>query len=369
MNPRGDRSTAAQPGVVETVAATWPSVLGALADGVDLSAEWARWAMNEIMSDNATAAQIAAFGVALKIKGPVAEELNALAAEMLAHSVRVAVDSPAVDIVGTGGDRSNTVNISTMASIVVAATGVSVVKHGNRSASSRSGGADVLESLGVDITLRAADVAHSVATLGIGFCFAPVFHPALRFASAPRKEIGIPTVFNVLGPLTNPAQPSSGLVGCAFADLAPVVAEAFARRGNSVLVVRGDDGLDELTTTTTSTVWAASRGSVQVSTFDPTRIGVARCDPADLRGGDAEHNAGVARDLVAGAPGPVRDAVLLNAAGAIVAHDLAAEERSDTVALGEGDLYGRIESAMTRAAGAIDSGAAADLLTRWAAFS
>ncbi|MBT0565299.1 anthranilate phosphoribosyltransferase [Williamsia sp. CHRR-6] len=357
--------------------ATWPSIIGQLAAGGALSEAHARWAMNEIMSDNATAAQIAAFGVAMKIKGPTASELNALAAEMLAHAQRVHIDGAAVDIVGTGGDRSHTVNISTMSSVVVAAAGVPVVKHGNRAASSRSGGADVLESLGVDITRDAGAVARSVAEIGIGFCFAPVFHPALRYASAPRKEIGIPTVFNVLGPLTNPAQPSAGLVGCAFADLAAVMAQAFAARGDSTLVVRGDDGLDELTTTTTSVVWIASGGTVTRVAFDPDRVGVARCDPADLRGGDAEVNANVARDLFAGRAGAVRDAVLLNSAAAIVAFDMAAAPVEDLGLVGGSAeqnphsevLYERMRDGLRRAAKVLDTGAAAALLDRWIAFS
>ncbi|GAA2070255.1 anthranilate phosphoribosyltransferase [Williamsia deligens] len=320
------------------------------------------------MSDAATPAQIAAFGIALKIKGPAPEELTALAAEMLAHAVTVPVEGLAVDIVGTGGDRAQTVNISTMASVVVAASGVPVVKHGNRAQTSRSGGADVLESLGVDITLDAAGVARCVAEVGIGFCFAPVFHPALRFASAPRKEIGIPTVFNVLGPLTNPARPGAGLVGCAFEDLAPVVAQAFADRGDTVLVARGDDGLDELTTTATSTVWVAASGGVVELHLDPRRLGIAFCDPADLRGGDADRNAAVARDVFAGRPGPVRDAVLLNAAGAAVAHDLASTGAALSSEAPLDDLEGRLRDALRRMSAAIDDGSAAALLDRWAAF-
>ncbi len=350
--------------------ATWPTILGTLVDGRDLTVDDARWAMNEIMSDNATAAQIAAFGVALKMKGPVAAELDGLASSMLAHAVRVRLEQHAVDIVGTGGDRSNTVNISTMSAVVVAAVGVPVIKHGNRSASSRSGGADVLEELGVDIALGADAVARSVAEVGIGFCFAPVYHPALRFAAAPRKEIGIPTVFNVLGPLTNPAQPRSALVGCAFSDLAPVIADTFAHRGNSVLVVRGDDGLDELTTITTSAVWLAHGGTVRRMTFDPRRVGLPLCDPGALTGGDAVFNAQVARETFAGATGPVRDAVLLNAAGAMAAYDLSGQATvSDDPDALAADLYVRVIAGIERAASAIDSGAASTLLARWAGFA
>ena len=337
------------------MARTWPQILGVLADGHDLDSEGAEWAMNEIMTDNATPAQIAAFGVAMKLKGPTPVELLGLASGMLAHSSVVPTSADCVDIVGTGGDRSNTVNISTMASVVVAAAGVPVVKHGNRAASSKSGGADVLEALGVKIALTAEGVATCVSQAGIAFCFAPVFHPALRFAAAPRKEIGIPTVFNVLGPLTNPAQPTSGLVGCAFADLAPVLAQTFADRGHSVLVVRGDDGLDELTTTTTSTVWQVVDGAVHEQTVDPTTIGLSRVDIAALRGGDADHNAQVARDLFAGATGPVRDAVVLNAAGALAAYRPHAGI----------DLHEQLRTQIDVATDAIDTGAAATLLDNW----
>ncbi|KQU30544.1 MULTISPECIES: anthranilate phosphoribosyltransferase [unclassified Rhodococcus (in: high G+C Gram-positive bacteria)] len=337
---------------------TWAQVLGALASRQDLTGADTAWAMDEIMSDNATAAQIAAFGVALKMKGPTSDELRGLADSMLGHAKRVPVDDDVVDIVGTGGDRSNTVNISTMASVVVAAAGIRVVKHGNRAASSKSGGADVLEALGVRIDQGPERVAASVAELGIGFCFAPVFHPALRFAAAPRKEIGIPTAFNVLGPLTNPASPRAGLVGCAFDDLIDVVAGVFAARGNSVLVVRGDDGLDEITTSTTTSVRVVRNGVVDHAVLDPRDLGIERVSLDALRGGDAAYNADVARRVFGGERGPVRDAVLLNAAGAIAAFRGV-----------DGSLEDAMAGALTTAAAAVDDGAAQTLLTRWAAFT
>ncbi|MFI9505516.1 anthranilate phosphoribosyltransferase [Nocardia sp. NPDC052566] len=343
---------------------SWPQVLGTLADGGDLAAADTAWAMNEIMSDNATSAQIAAFGVAMKIKGPTPDELGGLATGMLDHARLVKIDGDAVDIVGTGGDRSGSVNISTMSAIVVAAAGVPVVKHGNRAASSKSGGADVLEALGVKLALGPEAVAQCVRELGIGFCFAPVFHPALRFAGAARKEIGIPTVFNILGPLTNPAQPRAGLVGCAFPDLVPVVAGVFAERGASALVVRGNDGLDEITTSDTTDVWVVSGGKLRETTIDPTRLGIARVDLAALRGGEADVNAAVARDVFAGTPGAVRDAVLVNSAAAIVAYDL-----SRGAGDAEADLDGALSAGIERAAAAIDAGAAARLLDRWAALT
>ncbi|RDI32565.1 anthranilate phosphoribosyltransferase [Rhodococcus sp. AG1013] len=337
---------------------SWPAVLGALTDGRDLTADDTAWAMDEIMSDAATSAQIAAFGVALKMKGATPAELRGLADAMLGHAKTVPVSPDVVDVVGTGGDRSHTVNISTMAAVVVAAAGVRVVKHGNRAASSKSGGADVLEALGVHINLGAQDVARCVEEVGIGFCFAPVFHPALRFAGAPRKEIGIPTVFNVLGPLTNPARPRAGLIGCAFQDLIPVVAGVLAERGNSALVVRGDDGLDEITTSTTSEVYVVSGGTVRTQKLDPTDLGIARVPLDALRGGDAVDNARVARGIFAGDEGAVRDAVLLNAAGAIAAYDGLSGSLEESLAAG-----------MEKAARAIDSGAAAALLERWAALT
>lgn len=342
---------------------TWPQVLAALTSNTELAPGQTAWAMEQVMSGAATPAQIAAFGVAMKMKGPSAAELRELADSMLAHGRRVPtaqIGTDTVDVVGTGGDASNSVNLSTMAAIVVAANGIPVIKHGNRAASSRSGGADVLEALGVRIDLGPEDVARSVAEVGIGFCFAPLFHPSFRHTSVARREIGIPTVFNLVGPLTNPAMPRAGLVGCAFSDVAEVMAQVFAERGSSVLVVRGDDGLDELTTTTTSTVWRVHEGAVEKLTVDPTEFGLARADLANLLGGDAEENADVARAVLGGGGGPVREAVLLNAAGAMVAH-----------AGLTGDVEWRTawKSALQRAGAAIDSGAAEQLLARWARFT
>ncbi len=341
---------------------SWPAVLGKVTDGVDLTTDEAAWAMREIMSDSATGAQIAAFGVGVKMKGAAPSELRGLADSMLAFANRVDTAVEAVDIVGTGGDRSHTVNISTMTSIVVAAAGVPVIKHGNRAASSKSGGADVLEALGVAISLGPDAVARCLDEVGIGFCFAPVFHPAFRFTGPPRKEIGIPTVFNVLGPLTNPAAPPAGLIGCAFADLAPVLAQTFADRGNRALVVRGDDGLDELTTTSTSTVWQVYGGRVRELAVDPADLGIGLVELAALQGGDALVNAQVARDLFAGSTGPVRDAVTLNAAAALVAFE---QDRLYSQA----EFVEALRAAMTRVEEVLDSGAAADRLAQWARLS
>ena len=314
------------------------------------------------MTGTATGAQIAAFGVSMKMKRPTPAEVAELADTMLRHARRVpteTIGNETVDVVGTGGDGSNTVNLSTMAAIVVAAAGVPVVKHGNRAASSLSGGADTLEALGVRIDLGPEDVARSVAEVGIGFCFAPQFHPSYRHAGAVRREIGVPTVFNLLGPLTNPASPRAGLIGCAWADLAEVMAGVFAKRRSSVLVVHGDDGLDELTTTTTSTIWRVQAGTVERLTFDPGAFGFARAELSELVGGDAEANAASVREVLGGAKGPVRDAVVLNAAGAMVAHAGLASDAKWVPAW---------ESGLARAADTIDSGAAEKLLARWVGF-
>jgi anthranilate phosphoribosyltransferase len=337
---------------------TWPGLLGRLLRGEHLAAADTTWVMDRVLSAEATSAQLAGFLVALRAKGETAEEIAGLAEAMLSRTQRFTVDGTAVDVVGTGGDQAHTVNISTMAAIVVAAAGVPVVKHGNRAASSACGSADVLEALQVAIDLPPAGVERCVAEVGIGFCFAPVFHPAMRHTGAARRELGVPTAMNVLGPLTNPAQPVAALVGCADARLAPVIAEVLAGRGGSALVVRGDDGLDELTTTTTSTVWVVADGEVRAETFDPHALGVGVATRDDLRGGDAAHNAAVCRRLLAGETGPVRDAVLLNAAGALVA------------ATGTGAaLRSTFPAALERAAAAVDSGAAETLLHRWAELS
>jgi anthranilate phosphoribosyltransferase len=337
---------------------SWRGLLGRLIRGEDLGAADTAWVMDRVLSAEATPAQLAGFLVALRAKGETASEIAGLAEEMLRHGRRVTVPGHAVDVVGTGGDQAHTVNISSMAAVVVAAAGAPVVKHGNRAASSSSGAADVLEALGVAIDLPPDGVAACVVEVGIGFCFAPVFHPAMRHTSGVRAELGVPTAMNVLGPLTNPAQPPAALVGCANARLAPVLAEVFAGRGASVLVVRGDDGLDELTTTTTSTVWAASGGEVRAASIDPGALGLAPATREDLRGGSAAVNAEVFRALVGGERGPVRDAVLLNAAGALVAFD--------GVPAGLAEAF---PAALERAAAAVDSGAAQALLERWAAVS
>ena len=337
---------------------TWPGLLNRLLARQDLAAADTAWAMREIMTGEATPAQVAGFVVALRAKGESPEEVAGMAATMLEQATPVDLASESVDIVGTGGDGAHTVNISTMAAVVTAATGVPVAKHGNRAASSSSGAADVLEALGVVIDLPAAAVARCVAEAGIGFFFAPVFHPGMRHAGAPRREMGIATVFNFLGPLTNPARPAAAAIGCADPRMAPVLAAVLAGRGSRALVFRGDDGLDELTTATTSTVWSVRDGEVEPDRVDPTVLGIETPPPGALRGGDAAVNADVFRRVVNGERGPVRDAVLLNAAAALTAYDHRAQRLHDALAAG-----------MARAAEAIDDGRAAALLDRWVAVS
>lgn len=337
---------------------TWPNLLNRLVAGENLSSRETAWAMDQVMSGEATPSQIAALAVGLRAKGETPDEVVGMADGMLANARRLDVAGPAVDIVGTGGDRSGSVNISTMSAIVTAAAGAPVVKHGNRSASSKCGAADVLEALGVAAVLEPDAVARCVTELGIGFCFAPVFHPALKFAGPARRELGIPTIFNLLGPLTNPAQPTAGLVGCAYPDKLEVIAHVFAARNANALVVRGDDGLDELTTTTTSTVWQVAGETVTKHSLDPRDVGIERATAEDLRGGDARQNADVVRALVAGEKSPVRDAVLLNSGAALAAFTGFSGSLTDDIAAG-----------IKRAAEAIDSGAAAQLLDRWVSLS
>lgn len=333
---------------------TWSDLLTALLGGGNLTSEQTAWVMDRVMTGQATSAQVAGFAVALRAKGETADEVAGLAASMLEHAVRVPGQSDAVDIVGTGGDRANTVNISTMAAVVAAAAGVRVVKHGNRAASSSCGSADLVEALGVPLQFGPADVAATLEAAGIGFCFAPVFHPALRHVGPTRRELGIPTVFNFLGPLTNPAQPSASAIGCGNARMAPVMAQVFAQRSSSALVFRGDDGLDELTTTTTSSVWVVSGGQVRPAIVDPTALGIAPARPEDLRGGDVAQNLQVARELFEGRPGPVRDAVALNAAAAVAARAGLTD-----------DLVDDLTAALHRVDRVLSSGAAADLVDRW----
>lgn len=333
---------------------SWSGLISSLLAGESLSEQDTAWAMREVMRGDASPAQTAGFVVALRAKGETAQEVAGLVEVMLEFAAPVEVPGRVVDTCGTGGDRAHTVNISTMAALVVAGAGVPVVKHGGRASSSASGSADLLEALGVVVDLPPAAVAPCLADAGIAFCFAPVFHPGMRHAAVPRRELGIGTVFNILGPLTNPARPAAQSIGVSEARLAPVMAGVLADRGTDALVFRGDDGLDELTTTSTSKVWTVAGGVVSESAFDPASLGIARATLEDLRGGTAEVNAGVARRLLAGERGPVRDAVLLNAAAALAAFDA-----------GDGPLEERLGAGWVKACAALDGGAAERLLARW----
>lgn len=345
---------------------TWPGLLAELLAGRDLDVGRSGWAMDQVMRGQASDVQLAAFLVALRAKGETSDELEGLASAMLAHAVPLEVPGPTVDLVGTGGDQAHTVNISTMASLVLAGAGHRVVKHGNRASSSSSGSADVLEALGVRLDVPPARVAELAVEVGITFCFAQVFHPAMRFAAGARRGLGVPTAFNALGPLTNPARAGAAAVGVADRRLAPLVAGVLASRRTSALVFRGEDGLDELTTTGPARVWTVSGGRVDESVLDSVAaFGLAPATTADLRGADAEHNAGVARALLAGARGPVRDAVVLNAAAAMVAAGVRAEGAGDPAA----DLVPHLAEGLVRAEAALDTGAAADVLERWVAAS
>jgi len=343
---------------------TWKEVLTLVSRGTDLTAQQSHWAMNTLMSGTATDAQIAAFIMGLRVKGETAVEVRGLVDAMLENAVRVDLDRIAVDVVGTGGDGAQTVNISTMAAITVAGAGAPVLKHGNRAISSKSGTADVLENLGVAIDMPPALVAACVADAGIAFCFAPSHHPAMRHAAGVRKELGVPTVFNVLGPLANPGQPASALLGCADARMAPILADVQLSRGLRTIVVRSDEGLDELSTSSTSQIWDVTTDEVRHSVLDPAALGLAPATIEQLRGGDPAYNADVVRAIVSGRSdgnfAAIRDVVALNAAGALVAYDAASglNHFGDPSA----PVAQRIALALPVAYQSLDSGAAATVL-------
>jgi anthranilate phosphoribosyltransferase len=322
----------------------------------DLSTEASTWAMEQILGGEATPAQIAGFLVALRSKGETVDEITAFVETMYRHAAPLEVEGRVVDIVGTGGDGARTVNISTMAAVTIAGAGIRVVKHGNRASSSQSGSADVLESLGVRLDVPVGDLGKVLDAVGITFFFAPAFHPSMRFAGPTRKELGIPTTFNFLGPLANPARPAAMAVGVSDIAVAPLMAGVFARRGIDALVFRGDDGLDELTTATTSHVWTVAAGGDTETSFDPTGLGIEPAGEGALTGGDADFNADVFRRVIGGEKGAVRDAVLLNAAAGIAAYEAAPDSLED-----------RLAHAWERATESIDSGSAARVLEAWIA--
>ena len=325
-----------------------------LVRGESLTETEASAAMEKIMSGDATPAQIAGFVVALRIKGESADELTGLVRAARANATPIDAGEGLLDTCGTGGDGTGTFNISTLAAIVAAAAGARVAKHGNRAASSVCGSADVLEALGVKIDLGAEGVTRCIREAGIGFLFAPVFHPSFRYATGPRRELGVRTVFNILGPLCNPAGASRQALGVADGALAATMAEVLARLGvERALVFHAEDGMDELSTVAPSTVIEINADERREYRLDPGELGLRAASAADVRGGDAAENAAIARDVLSGAGGPRRDIVLLNAAAALHVAGLA----------------GDWQEGMAAAAEAIDSGKAAATLERWVAVS
>jgi anthranilate phosphoribosyltransferase len=315
--------------------------------------------METILLGKADVSDIKSFLLALKNKGETAEEVSALVNQMFEHSAPITINERAVDTVGTGGDGAHTINISTTAAIIAASAGARVVKHGNRAASSKSGSGDLLEALGVAITLDGKGVESTVRELGIGFCFAPIFHPAMRFAAPARKELGVATVFNILGPLANPARPQAAAIGVADDRMHLVMAQVLATRGVDGFVFRGDDGLDEITLSSTTSILSIGNGEIRSDLIEPSDFGISRAPVSDLVGGDATENARITRAIFAGEKGAPRDAVLLNAAAAIAAFE------------GEQDLtvHERISRGLARATSAVDTGATSALLEKWITLS
>jgi anthranilate phosphoribosyltransferase len=335
---------------MSSAALSWPSILTELIAGRNLDEATAREVMSTILHGDATAAQIAGFLVALRAKGEHVDELTGLLGGALDEATLVPLTDDerrrCVDIVGTGGDGSHSINVSTMAALVIAGAGVPVCKHGNRSASSKCGSADLLELLGVVIELHADGVAACVREAGIGFCFAPVFHPAFRFAGPPRREIGVPTAFNLLGPMANPGRVRRQVIGVADPRFVEPMAQTLQRQGLEHAWVVHGAGLDELTTTGPSTVLELLDGSIREFTIDPAQLGLQVATADDLRGGDPDENAAVIRRVLGGELGPHRDIVVLNAAAGLVV----------------GGAVPDIAAGMELAAAAIDDGRAQDAL-------
>lgn len=327
-----------------------------LEEKADLPLEVSRAVMEEILSGNASEAEIAEFLRLHTAKGGSATEVAGFIEAMYAHAAPIDIDVRAVDTVGTGGDGFHTINISTTSAIVAASAGATVVKHGNRAATSQSGAADVLEALDVKVDLNGEQVARLVKEIGIGFCFAPMFHSAMRHAAPARKSLGFPTIFNILGPLSNPARPSAYAIGVAKSEMFPTVAEVLRNRGVDALVFRGKDGLDEISLSAPTELYLISKRESKLVEIDPTTWGIHRNSIDSLRGGSANENAEHLRQILSGKPGPMRDVVLLNSAAALIAFDgLDINESIDA----------RFSQALTRSANAIDSGKSTALLNKW----
>jgi anthranilate phosphoribosyltransferase len=339
-----------------TSSVNWSAITEKLNSGLDLDKTEIQDAMREILGGESDIESVKKFLLALKAKGETAEEVGALIEVMYAHAGPISITDRAVDTVGTGGDGAHTINISTTAAIIAAAAGARVVKHGNRAVSSKSGASDFLEALGVVPGLDGAGVERTVRELGIGFCFAPIFHPAMRFAAPARKELGVPTVFNILGPLANPAKPRAAAIGVANDRMHLVMAQVLAEKGCDGFVFRGDDGLDEITLATTTSVLSIGKAEIKSDRIDAKDFGMENAPIEAIVGGDAAENAQISRAIFAGERGAPRDAVLLNAAAAIAAFDGDLER----------DIKERITLGLVRAQRAVDTGAALDLLEKWA---
>ena len=335
---------------------TWELIHKSLSDKSDLTKDQITWAMSQILEGKASNDEIKQFLTGLKSKGESAPEVEALVAQMYTYCAPISITERSVDTVGTGGDGANTINISTAAAIVTNAAGARVVKHGNRAASSKSGSADLLEALGIKIDLTGAEVEQTVHKIGIGFCFAPIFHSSMKHAAAARKELGVPTVFNILGPLANPAKPIACAIGVAREDLLPLMAQVLLDQGKEGFVFRGDDGLDEVSLSTTTQVIQISDGELTQSVFNPADLGITSAPITALAGGDAAYNAEMTMKIFSGAEGAMRDAVALNAAFAIAAF------KADFNL----PLQTQIANGFVLANKAIDSGAALSIVKKWA---
>ena len=341
------------------LSAEWDGIFKSLSDAKDLTSAQTSWAMSQILSGSAESEIIKRFLLSLKNKGESPQEVIDLVETMYQHAQLINIPDRCVDVVGTGGDGANTINISTAAAIITTAAGARTIKHGNRAATSKSGSADLLEAFGININLNAAAVAECVRKIGIGFAFAPVFHPAMKHAAQARKELGVPSIFNILGPLANPARPVAVAIGVARADLLKLVAEVLARRGCQGFVFRGDDGLDEVSVSVSTTVYVIKDGEIRLEVFDPANLGLERISIEQLKGGTAEENVAITKRIFAGERSAYREAVLLNAAASIAAF--------------KGDLHLGVEQQFANgyvlAKQAVDSGAAAHLVERWAELS
>ena len=342
----------------------WNLILEDLHAKRDLTREQSSWALSDVMAGKAPEADVSSFLLALRAKGETVDELAGLVDTMLENCLPLDTGNDALDIVGTGGDMIGTVNISTMASILAAAAGVPVLKHGSRSASGKTGSSEMLAELGINLELAPDQVAKVFNETGITFFFAIVFHPAMKQVAPIRKKLGVPTTFNFLGPLANPAQPLATSLGVANEQIAPLLAQELAQRGRFGLVSRGNDGLDELTTTTNSQIWEVSPDLVTLWELDPTRLGIKRANLERLLGGDATQNAQIARDLFAGDTsgnlGAIRDIVILNAAGGVVAYQAA--KNPEMVG---SQLEARFSSAVELVTVALESGKADAKLHQW----